>query len=93
VDANMVDGPIRARDDGLFWEDGNESGSLLGMFAGRNPVRAFFMDPARLDLRWRRLPVLVETDPGSDLCGGEWTTLSPAGAFRDFRVCGSAEKP
>ena len=89
----MVDGPIRARDDGLFWEDGNESGSLAGMFLGRNPVRGFFEDPARLDLRWRRLPALVATEPGVDLCGAAWTALSPAGAFRDFRACGAAEKP
>jgi hypothetical protein len=93
VDANMVDGPIRARDDGLLWEDGNESGSLAGMFVGRNPVRGFFMDPARLDLRWRSLPELIATDPGVDLCGADWTALSPAGAFRDFRACGSGEKP
>jgi hypothetical protein len=93
VDANLVDGPIRARDDGLFWEDGNESGSLAGMFLGRNPVRGFFEDPARLDLRWRRLPALVATEPGVDLCGAAWTALSPAGAFRDFRACGAAETP
>jgi hypothetical protein len=93
VDANMVDGPIRARDDGLLWEDGNESGSLGGMFIGRNPVREFFMQPERLDLRWRRLPELVATEPGTDLCGADWTALSPSGAFRDFRVCGAAEKP
>ncbi len=89
----MVDGPIRARDDGLLWEDGNESGSLAGMFIGRNPVRGFFEDPARLDLRWRRLPELVATEPGVDLCGAEWTSLSPAGAFRDFRACGAEAKP
>jgi parallel beta-helix repeat protein len=93
VEANLVDGPIRARDDGLFWEDGNESGSLAGMFLGRNPVRAFFTDAARLDLRWRHLPTLVGTEPGVDLCGADWTALSPAGAFRDFRACGGVEKP
>ncbi len=93
VDANMVDGQIRARDDGLVWEDANESSSLTGMFLGRNPVREFFVDPARLDLRWRSLPVLVDTEPGVDLCGADWTALSPAGAFRDFRVCGAAPKP
>jgi len=93
VEANIVDGPILARDDGLAFPDGNESGSLPAMFLGRNPVRGFFEDPARLDLRWRHLPVLVATEPGADLCGAEWMSLSPAGAFRDFRACGSAERP
>ncbi len=93
VDANIVDGPIRSRDDGMLLDDGNESGSLAGMFLGRNPVRGFFEDPAGLDLRWRRLPMLVATDPDVDLCGAAWTALSPAGAFRDFRACGEAAKP
>jgi parallel beta-helix repeat protein len=91
VDANVVDGPIRTRDDGMFWGDGNESEPLTGMFLGRNPVRSLFEDPARLDLRWRRLPALVATDSGVDLCGAAWTALSPAGAFRDYRACGAAE--
>jgi hypothetical protein len=93
VDGNLVDGPIRARDDGLFWGDGNESGSLIGMFLGRNPVRAFFVDPARFDLRWKKLPVLTKPDSGTDLCGTPWTDPAPAGAFQDFRKCGAAEKP
>lgn len=93
VDANLVDGPIRARDDGLVSEDGNESGSLAGMFLGRNRVRWLFEDPARLDLRWRRLPALVATERGVDLCGAAWTALSPSGAFRDFRACGEANTP
>jgi len=83
VDANIVDGEIRARDHGLYSGHGNETGN----------ASALFEDPARLDLRWRRLPALVATEPGVDLCGAEWTALSPAGAFRDFRACGAAEKP
>jgi hypothetical protein len=92
VTGNLVDGPIRVRDDGLLFQDGNESGSLAGMFLGRNPVRGFFEDSASLDLRWRRLPTLVATDPGVDLCGAAWTVLAPAGAFRDFRSCGATEQ-
>jgi nitrous oxidase accessory protein NosD len=81
VDANIVDGGIRGRDHGLYSGDGNETGNVLTMFE----------NPARLDLRWRRLPALAATEPGLDLCGAEWTALSPAGAFRDFRGC-AAEK-
>jgi hypothetical protein len=93
IEGNRVDGPIRARDDGWLWEDGNENGSLMGMFLGRNPVRAFYADAGRLDLRWRSLPVLVATQPGLDLCATEWATLSPAGAVRDFRSCEAGRSP
>jgi hypothetical protein len=92
LEGNVVDGAIRARDGALFWGEGNEAGTLTGMFLGRNPVRALFVDPARFDLRWRRLPVLVKPDPGVDLCGAAWTDPAPAGAFQDFRTCGGAEK-
>ncbi len=92
VDGNIVDGPIYARDNSLLITDSNETASLGLMFLGKNPVRTLFMDPARLDLRWRHVPVMVETAPGEDLCGADWSALSPAGAFRDFRVCGDAEK-
>ena len=93
IEANVVDGPIRARDDGLFRDSGNEAGSLRGMFLGRNPVRELFVDPGRFDLRWRRLPVLVDTGQGLDLCGAERNGFTPPGAYRDFRVCGQGEKP
>ena len=83
VDANIVDGEIRARDHGQYSGDGNETGN----------ARSLFENPARLDLRWRRLPALVATEPGLDLCGAEWTARSPAGAFRDFQACSTVEKP
>jgi hypothetical protein len=88
VEANMVDGPVRSRNEGLFWGDGNETGTLPGMFLGRNPVRDFFVDPARLDLRWRRMPEAAKPDAGTDLCGVAWKEPAPAGAFQDFRACG-----
>jgi hypothetical protein len=89
VEANLVDGPIRARDDGSFWGEGNETGSLAGMFLGRNPVRGFFVDPGKLNLNWRRLPVMVKPHPGVDLCGVAWKEPAPAGAFQDFAACGA----
>ena len=92
IDANVVDGPIRARDDGLFWGEGNQSASLIGMFLGRNPVRALFADPARLDLRWTRIPELVKPESGPDLCGVEWTEAAPAGAFQNFEACRQADR-
>jgi hypothetical protein len=93
IEANLVDGPVRARDDGLFWGGGNETGSLAGMFLGREPVRELFTDPARFDLRWRRMPVTVRPDDGLDLCGVPWKEPAPAGAFLDFQACDRAGKP
>jgi len=93
LDGNLVDGSIRAHDDGMFWGDGNQAGTLTSMFLGRNPVRALFVDPARLDLRWRALPELVRPDTGVDLCGAEWTQPAPAGAFQDFRKCDLSVQP
>jgi parallel beta-helix repeat protein len=92
LDANVVDGAVRAREDGLFWGEGNVTGSLTGMFLARNPVRALFVDPGRLDLRWKQLPEFAKPDTGTDLCGAEWTETAPPGAFQDFRVCGREEK-
>jgi hypothetical protein len=93
IKANLVDGPVRARDDGLFWGGGNETGSLAGMFLGRNPVREFFIDPATLDLRWRRRPPMVKPEGGVDLCGVAWKEPAPAGAFQDFSACVGTGKP
>ncbi len=88
IDNNVVDGSILTRDDGLFWGDGNERGTLPDMFLGHNPVRAFFTDPARFDLTWRRLPPLTAAGSGIDLCGVERSEVAPPGAFLDFRACG-----
>ena len=91
LDGNLVDGAIRARDNALFWGEGNEATTLTGMFVGHNPARAHFVDPARLDLRWKSLPELVHPDTGTDLCGADWGGGAvPAGAFQDFRQCGAA---
>jgi hypothetical protein len=53
---NIVDGPIRARDGGLIWQDDNVSTGFWDLFRGIHPVRAAFADPARFDLRWRNAP-------------------------------------
>jgi hypothetical protein len=93
IAGNLMDGAIRERDDGMFRGDGNEAGTLIGMFLGRDPARTVFADPARLDLRWSRIPVLANAGNGTDLCGVGWTEPAPVGAFQDFRACGAAEPP
>ncbi|MSP01410.1 MAG: right-handed parallel beta-helix repeat-containing protein [Acetobacteraceae bacterium] len=87
VDANMVDGPIRSRDGGHFRAAGNIAASLPSMFLGLNPVRGYFEDPARLDLRWRRLPDPVDGESSAVLCGSPRIGPAPPGAFTDFRAC------
>jgi len=93
--ANLVDGPIRTRDGGLLWQDGDLSEPLLPLYAGLHPVRAVFVDPARMDLRWRALPVVVpplDDDTGAaDLCGQSRPSGRLIGAFSDFRACGQSE--
>jgi hypothetical protein len=87
---NLVDGPIRARDDALLWSSGDWSSSLLGLFLGRHPLRALFADPAGLDLRWRDQP---KRDDGAmssvalDLCGRPRQGHALPGAFDDFAAC------
>jgi hypothetical protein len=90
VEANITDGTIRRRDGGQIMEQDNESGSVSVIFANREVANIFFVNPSRLDLRWKRLPPLVATSPGVDLCGLEWAAMSPVGAFHDFRACGTA---
>ena len=90
LDANLVDGSIRARDDGLLWSSSDWSSSLLELFLGRHPLRALFADPASLDLRWRNRPTgddgaMSSAEP--DLCGASWQGRGLPGAFDDFAVC------
>ena len=88
--ANLVDGLIRARDNGLVMQDSNVSTGIWKLFRGLHPVRAMFADPARLDLRWTGTsPNMVEGGDETDLCRRLRTAgaPSPAGAFADFSGC------
>jgi parallel beta-helix repeat protein len=88
VTANIVDGPVRARDGALLRARDNAAAFLLGLFAGWHPQRGFFSDPARLDLTWRKQPEqLPDSDPRIDLCGGQRGARSVPGAFDDFSGC------
>ena len=39
VTENLVDGPIRTRDDGLIFQDNNRSTSIWQLYLGRHPLR------------------------------------------------------
>ena len=85
---NIVDGVIRQRDGGRLQPSGNEGSMLLGLFVGWHPARDLFVNPARLDLRWRAPPTVRPTAPGStDLCGITRGTEARPGAFDDFNPC------
>ena len=68
-------------------EGSNITASMLGLFIGRNPVRALFAEPRRLNLRWTSRPEPVPAGHGTDLCGKGWPITAPPGAFADFRDC------
>ena len=56
VIANLVDGTIRARDDGLIHASGNQDTSMPRLYLGSHPVRELFRDVADLDLAWKNEP-------------------------------------
>ncbi len=88
IAGNLVDGPIRARDGGLLWQNDNVSTGIWALFGAQHPVRAVFADPARLDLKWRNAPPNgVGGEAAADLCHAPRGALSPPGAFADFSNC------
>ncbi|HET6606038.1 MAG TPA: chondroitinase-B domain-containing protein [Rhodopila sp.] len=88
VIANLVDGVVRGRDGANLRGWDNDATPVLALFAGWHPERAYFRDPADLDLTWRSIP-----DPPHDvtqrvdLCGKPRTALAPPGAFVDYAAC------
>jgi parallel beta-helix repeat protein len=96
VSANLVDGPIRARDGGTLSADGNLSTGLWSLFRGQHPLRSLFADPAHLDLRWRQLPPqATSASIDRDLCGFDRSAHQPSrpGAFDDFAACLEHDQP
>jgi hypothetical protein len=86
--SNVVDSVIRQRDGGALHAVGNEGSLLLGLFVGWHPAPHLFVNPARLDLRWRAPPALRPTTSAStDLCGITRGTEARPGAFDDFTPC------
>ena len=86
---NIVDGAIDARDGAAISGAGNRYPMLLALFLGIHPQRGYFVDPARLDLRWKAAPPAPV--PGRldqrDLCGTVRGGPAPSGAFANFAAC------
>jgi Chondroitinase B len=88
VRANLVDGPIRAREDALLEATENASTPLWAMFLGWHPLRTLFTDVDTLNLRFRSPPERVPVaEPGRDLCGQTRSPVASVGAFEDFGIC------
>lgn len=104
--ANLVDGKIRERDDGILRPAQNKETSMTSLYLGLHPVRNLFRAPQDFDFAWRSAPVLVSAELNTpknlviDLCAP--TSLStkssteqkqtPIGAFSDFTQCLSPAK-
>ncbi|MDE2007587.1 MAG: hypothetical protein KGI51_13550 [Rhodospirillales bacterium] len=88
IDGNIVDGAIRTRDGARIEAADNRATWLPMLFLGRHPVRALFVDPGRLDLRWAERPRPVDTpDRHRDLCGATRPPRPLPGAFQDYAAC------
>jgi hypothetical protein len=88
IEANIVDGVVRAGDGASIAGQDNATAYLLGLFAGVHPQRGIFRDPANLDLTWRQEPDrLANPNPGIDLCGSQRGSRALPGAFDDFSAC------
>ena len=89
VDGNLVDGPIRSRNDGVLRLGENRSTALGWSYLGRHPQRALFRDWENADLVWRdaapRRGALALKR--LDLCGRPRAGTPAYGAFEDFAAC------
>ncbi|WP_312513428.1 right-handed parallel beta-helix repeat-containing protein [Massilia sp.] len=88
VEGNLVDGPIRSRDDGVLRLGDNRSTALGWSYVGRHPVRALFRDWEAGDLAWSdEAPRRAGAVERPDLCGQKRAVAPAYGAFEDFAAC------
>jgi parallel beta-helix repeat protein len=88
VDGNLVDGPIRSRDDGVLRLGDNRSTALGWSYVGRHPVRGLFREWEVGDLAWKDdAPRKDGAVDRPDLCGQKRAATPAYGAFEDFAAC------
>lgn len=89
--ANLVDGPIKARDGGLVRASHNQSTAIAWLYAGRHPVRGLWRDPLQFEFGWDgeapRLDAPADPLAARDLCGSQRRAGPRYGAFEDFGAC------
>lgn len=88
VTDNIVDGVVRTRDGASVTQYGNAATSASLLFLGWHPQRAWFAQPATLNLTWLQPPPEVTDGAGQpDLCGELRQGSRRVGAFDDFAAC------
>lgn len=92
IEGNLVDGPIRSRNDGVLRERDNLSASPLDAYLGYHPVRSLYAEPEALDFAWRGDAPRRSggASPGPGLCGEVRAIPAAYGAFDSFASCLSA---
>lgn len=91
---NLVEGPIRSRNDGLVRLGDNHVTSLLWSYVGHHPVRSLFSDWEAGDLAWNGAPPRRDVSvPRVDLCGKPRAAQAAYGAFEDFGACLAGAPP
>ena len=89
VNGNLVDGPIRVRDDALLHAHDNLDTHMAWLYLGRHPHRSLFKGALAFDFTWRgESPRRNATAaPSPDLCGVVRRERPAYGAFEDFSAC------
>ena len=89
LEGNMIDGPIRLRDNAILRDTDNLSSSISRLYLGSHPVRQLFDNGARHTLSGK-LPRRA-AGPGAtgipDLCGAKASGPHSYGAFDNFADC------
>lgn len=88
LDGNLVEGPIRSRNQGILRLGDNRDSPVLWSWLGRHPVRSLFRGWERGDLAWDDAPPRrAGTVARVDLCGKARGAAPAYGAFEDFGAC------
>jgi len=91
LDGNLIEGPIRSRNDGVLRLADNHVTSLLWPYIGVHPVRSLFHDWEGGDLGWKdEAPGPGPASARPDLCGMPRGAQAAYGAFGEFGSCRAA---
>ncbi|MCU6432538.1 right-handed parallel beta-helix repeat-containing protein [Undibacterium sp. Jales W-56] len=89
VEGNLVDGPIRSRDDGLLRSKDNRETPIALLYLGYHPLRSLFLQAEAANFMSKdKLPhrsVTLADLP--DLCDSTRPPTPSYGAFEDFSTC------
>ena len=89
LEGNLIDGPIRRRDNAIVRDIDNLSTSVSRMYLGSHPVRQLFDNGARHTLTGKlpRRAAAPDATAMPDLCGTKASGPHSYGAFDNFADC------